>query len=34
LTRVATGVVAVEDFAKNKTILVKQGKRYTARPKR
>ena len=33
LTRVATGVVAVEDFAKRKTILVKQGRRYTARPK-
>jgi hypothetical protein len=34
LTRVATGVVAVEDFAKHKTTLVKQGRRYTARPKR
>ncbi|HEY6890948.1 MAG TPA: hypothetical protein VI300_24305, partial [Solirubrobacter sp.] len=34
LTRVALGVVAVEDFAKRKTILVSQGKRYTARPKR
>jgi hypothetical protein len=34
LTRVAQGVVAVEDFAKKKTILIKKGKRYTARPKR
>ncbi|MDA0164688.1 Ig-like domain-containing protein [Solirubrobacter ginsenosidimutans] len=34
LTRVVRGVVAVEDFAKRKTILLKQGKRYTARPKR
>jgi hypothetical protein len=34
LTRVATGVVAVEDFVKHKTVLIKQGKRYTARPKR
>jgi hypothetical protein len=33
LTRVAQGVVAVEDFAKKKTVLVKQPKRYTARPK-
>jgi hypothetical protein len=34
LTRVAQGVVAVEDFAKKKTVLIKQGKRYTARAKR
>jgi hypothetical protein len=34
LTRVAQGVVSVQDFAKKKTVLVKQGKRYTARPKR
>jgi cell division septation protein DedD len=33
LTRVVRGVVAVEDFAKKRTILVKQGKRYTARPR-
>jgi hypothetical protein len=31
---VAQGVVAVEDFAKRKTVLVKQGKRYTARARR
>jgi hypothetical protein len=34
LTRVTQGVVAVEDFAKKKTVLVKQGKRYTAVPKK
>jgi hypothetical protein len=34
LTRVTQGVVAVEDFAKKKTVLVKQGKRYTAFPKK
>jgi hypothetical protein len=34
LTRVTQGVVAVEDFAKKKTVLVKQGKRYTARARR
>jgi hypothetical protein len=34
LTRVVRGVVAVNDFALKKTVLVKQGKRYTARPKR
>ncbi len=34
LTRVAQGVVAVEDFAKKKTVLVKKGKRYTAFPKK
>jgi hypothetical protein len=34
LTRVAQGVVAVEDFVKHKTMLVKQGKRYIARAKR
>ena len=34
LTRVTQGVVAVNDFAKRKTVLVKKGKRYTARPKR
>ncbi|HWK30335.1 MAG TPA: choice-of-anchor Q domain-containing protein [Solirubrobacter sp.] len=34
LTRVAAGVVAVQDFAKHKTIALKKGKRYTARPKR
>jgi hypothetical protein len=33
LTRVARGVVAVEDFAKRRTVLLKQGKRYIARPK-
>jgi Right handed beta helix region len=34
VTRVVRGVVAVNDFVKKKTLLVKQGKRYTARPKR
>ncbi len=34
LTRVAQGVVSVSDFAKKKTVLVKKGKRYTARAKR
>jgi hypothetical protein len=34
LTRVAQGVVAVEDFVKKKTIVVKKGKRYIARPKK
>ena len=33
LTRVTQGVVAVSDFAKKKTIVLKQGKRYTAKPK-
>jgi hypothetical protein len=33
-TRVAQGVVAVNDFAKRKTILVKKGQRYTAKAKR
>ena len=33
LTRVTQGVVAVNDFAKRKTVLVKKGKRYTARAK-
>ena len=31
LTRVTQGVVQVRDFAKRKTILVKKGKRYTAK---
>ena len=31
VTRVTEGVVAVKDFAKDKTVLVKKGKRYTAR---
>jgi len=34
LTRVTQGVVAVEDFAKRKTVVVKKGKPYTARPKK
>ena len=34
LTRVTQGVVAVRDFGKRKTVLVKKGKRYTARAKR
>ena len=34
LTRVTQGVVAVNDFAKRKTVLVKKGKRYTARAKK
>jgi hypothetical protein len=34
LTRVTQGVVAVRDNVKRKTILVKKGKRYTARQKR
>ncbi len=34
LTRVAQGVVSVNDFVKKKTVLVKKGKRYTARAKR
>jgi hypothetical protein len=33
LTRVAKGVVAVNDFVKHKTVLVKAGKSYTARRK-
>jgi hypothetical protein len=33
LTRVARGVVAVRDFVKRKTVLVRAGKRYTARAK-
>ena len=32
LTRVAQGVVEVEDFAKKKKVLVKKGKRYTRAP--
>jgi hypothetical protein len=34
LTRVVRGRVEVRDFAKRKTVLVKAGKRYTARAKR
>ena len=34
LTRVTQGVVAVNDFVKRKTVLVKKGKSYTARAKR
>ncbi len=34
LTRVTQGVVAVKDLVTKKTILVKQGKRYTAKPKK
>jgi hypothetical protein len=34
LTRVAQGVVAVQDFVKKKTIVLKQGKRYTAKARR
>jgi hypothetical protein len=34
LTRVTRGVVAVKDFSKKKTIVLKKGKRYTARPKK
>jgi hypothetical protein len=34
LTRVVQGVVEVEDFAKKKQVLVKQGKRYSARAKK
>jgi hypothetical protein len=34
LTRVTQGVVAVNDFAKRKTVLVKKGKRYTARARK
>jgi hypothetical protein len=34
ITRVVQGVVAVNDFARKKTVLVKQGKRYTARARR
>ena len=34
LTRVAQGVVSVNDFAKKKTVLVKKGKTYTARAKK
>ena len=34
LTRVAQGVVSVNDFVKRKTVLVKKGKTYTARPKK
>jgi hypothetical protein len=34
LTRVAQGVVAVKDFTTKKTVLVKKGKRYLAKPKK
>ena len=34
LTRVVTGVVAVRDNVKHKTLTLRAGKRYTARPKR
>jgi hypothetical protein len=34
LTRVTQGVVAVRDFQTKKTILVKKGKRYTAKKRR
>jgi hypothetical protein len=34
LTRVAQGVVTVEDFAKKKKVVVRQGKRYTASAKK
>jgi hypothetical protein len=34
LTRVTQGVVAVQDFVKGKTVVVRQGKRYTARAKK
>ena len=34
VTRVSEGAVAVRDFAKRKTVLVKAGKSYLARPRR
>ena len=34
VTKVAQGVVEVQDFAKKKKVLIKQGKSYTARPKK
>ncbi|MDA0164689.1 Ig-like domain-containing protein [Solirubrobacter ginsenosidimutans] len=34
VTKVATGVVEVQDFAKKKKVLIKKGKSYTARPKK
>jgi hypothetical protein len=34
LTRVTQGVVTVQDFAKHKSVIVRKGKRYTARAKR
>ena len=34
LTRVAQGVVEVQDFAKKKNVLIKKGKSYTARAKK
>jgi hypothetical protein len=34
LTRVARGVVTVRDLVKRKTVIVRAGKRYTARAKR
>jgi hypothetical protein len=34
LTKVDSGVVSVRDKAKRKTVVVRAGKRYTARPKR
>jgi hypothetical protein len=34
LTRVATGVVSVRDNVKRKTIVLRAGKSYLARPKR
>ena len=34
LTRVVRGRVTVRDFAKKKTVIVRAGKRYTARAKR
>ena len=34
LTRVVRGRVSVRDFVKKKTVIVRAGKRYTARAKR
>ena len=34
LTRVTKGVVTVRDYVKRKTVIVRAGKRYLARPKR
>jgi hypothetical protein len=34
LTRVSKGVVTVQDFVKHRTVIVRAGKRYTARAKR
>ena len=34
LTRVKKGVVTVNDLVKHKTVIVRAGKRYTARAKR